>query len=88
MLLTTDQLIGKSRKYLNDALNEECSLHTRYSAAMSALQCLFLAGVAEDVDAVFVETWEATRYEISKWPTDQQVRLAVERVKSLLKAAE
>lgn len=44
-MLTTEQLVAKAPTYLEDALNTECSTHTRSSSAMSAIQCLYLTGV-------------------------------------------
>lgn len=83
-MLTKPQLIAKARMYLQDALDTECSTHTRYSAAMSALQCLCLAGVAGESDATRVESWEATRYNAKKWPSALHVSLVIERVGALL----
>lgn len=87
-MLTTEQLIAKARTYLEDALKTECSTHTRYSSAMSAIQCLYLAGVAEEVDGLSVDIWEASRYNVNEWPNEEQVALVVDRAFFLLTGGE
>lgn len=87
-MLTKEQLVEKARTYLEDALNAECSTHTRYSSAMSAIQCLYLAGIAEEVDGLCVDIWEASRYNVNEWPNEEQVALVIDRAFVLLTGGE
>lgn len=82
--LTPQQLVWKARRYLRDAANVSCSAHTRYSAAMSALQCLCLAGIGDGHDQILVDLWEASRYEIGAWPDVAEVAVVVAHVTGLL----
>lgn len=82
--LTPQQLVWKARRYLRDAANVSCSTHTRYSAAMSALECLCLAGIGDGHDEILVDLWEASRYDVDAWPQLAQVAVVVAHVTGLL----
>ncbi len=87
-MLTNEQLIKKAHTYLQDALNTGCSTHTRYSAAMSSLQCLCLAHIGEPVDSSCVALWETKRYDVDRWPSEEELEVAIHRVRVLLERVE
>ena len=78
-------LLERAGAYLRDARNLTNSMHTRYTAAVSALGCLYHAGMATDTDWERVEAWEPVRYDPAAWPTAMHVDGVVKRVEELIK---
>lgn len=77
MTARTAYLVAVARRYLVDAANSKCSMHTRYSSAMNALGCLVTAGLAEERDQLSLDLWEGTRY-------DPEIELNIFHVKTIL----
>ena len=77
-------LLERAATYLRDARNLSNSTHTRYTAAVSALGCLYHAGMATAEDWERVEAWEPVRYDPAAWPTAKHVDGVVRRVEELL----
>ena len=74
----------RAHVYLRDARNPASSLHTRYSAALGALGCLYHAGMATVEDWRQVEAWESVRYDPAARPTTRELETTVQRVEELL----
>ena len=79
-------LLRVAQLYLNDAANTTCGAHTRYSAAMRALEALCEAGIGDEHDRILLDLWEASRYDIDAWPNAYQVAVVVLHVTKLIRS--
>lgn len=77
----------RAHAYLDDARNPSISLHTRYSAAFSALACLCHTGLATAEDWKRVEKWKSVRYDPVAAPTADDLETTVQRVEELIARA-
>lgn len=84
----SDALVVGARAYLRDAANPSNSVHTRYAAALSALGCLYHAGIGNVADWRQVTAWEAVRYEPAVAPTAEDIVEVRRRVDVLLAARD
>jgi hypothetical protein len=78
------QLIGRARAYVGDARSAGLTLHGRYGAACSALECLRRAGLVRDEDATEVRRFEERRYDPARLPTAGEVERLLMQVERAL----
>lgn len=78
-------LAAEAARCLQDARNEELSLHTRYSAACSAVIACHLAGLASDAEVAFAMEWETKRYEPGVKLSELELDAVIALVERLLK---